>query len=57
MFSNEIDCTPQVKNASIIQRKIATTTTAIIMIPVVFAVSSRVGQTTFLNSILVSLRK
>jgi hypothetical protein len=39
MFIDEIDPTPQVKNASTIHRKIATITTAIIIIPVVFAVS------------------
>jgi hypothetical protein len=57
MFKNEIDPTPHVKNASIIQRKIATIITAIIIIPVVLIVSCRVGQTTFLSSILVSFKK
>jgi preprotein translocase subunit SecE len=39
MLIDEIDWTPQVKNASMIHRKIATITTAIIMIPVVFALA------------------
>ena len=57
MLIDEIDWTPQVKNASMIHRKIATITTATIMIPVVFIVSGRVGQTTFRNSIRVSFKK
>jgi hypothetical protein len=46
----------QVTNASTIHKKIATITTATIIMPVVLIVSSFVGQTTLRNSIFVSFK-